>query len=54
MNYLEAKIELLEEVPQINPGLMIIEAVALVGIAGILVQIFDWANLRTKSRNASV
>ena len=40
MNYLEAKIELLNKSPQISPKLYLIEAVVMVSIAGILVQVF--------------
>ena len=40
MNYLQAKIELLSESPQIPFKLIALEAAALVGIAGLLVQVF--------------
>ena len=40
MNYLEAKIELTTRSPQVPFGLIAIEAAALIGIAGLLVQIF--------------
>ena len=40
MNYLEAKIELLKETPQIPLKMLVIEIVALIGLASILVQIF--------------
>ena len=40
MNYLEAKIELLKGAPLIVPKFFIIEALVLVGIASVLVQIF--------------
>ncbi len=40
MNYLSAKIELLQESPQIPFKLIAIEAAALVVVAGLLVQVF--------------
>ncbi len=40
MNYLSAKIELLKEAPQIPFRMMAIEAAAMVGVAGLLVQVF--------------
>jgi hypothetical protein len=40
MNYLEAKIELTKASPRISFKLIAIEAAVLVGIAGLLVQIF--------------
>ena len=40
MNYLEAKNVLLKNPPQIPFKMMAIEAAVLVGIAGLLVQVF--------------
>lgn len=40
MNYLEAKSELLNAAPPIAPKLILIEAVVMVAVAGILVQLF--------------
>ena len=40
MNYMAAKIELLQESPQIPFKMIAIEAAALVGVAGLLVQVF--------------
>lgn len=40
MNYLEAKTVLLNNPPQVPLKLIAIEAAALVGIAGLLVQVF--------------
>ncbi|MDJ0777960.1 MAG: hypothetical protein QNJ85_08865 [Gammaproteobacteria bacterium] len=40
MNYLEAKIELLKESPQIPFKMFAIEAAVMIGVAGLLVQIF--------------
>ena len=40
MNYLEAKTVLLEESPRIPFKMIAIEAAAMVGVAGLLVQLF--------------
>lgn len=40
MNYLQAKTVLLKNPPQVPLKMIVIEAAALLGIAGILVQIF--------------
>ena len=40
MNYLEAKTVLLKNPPRVPLKLIAIEAAALVGIAGLLVQVF--------------
>ena len=40
MNYLEAKTILLNDSPLVPVKLILVEAAALVGIAGILVQVF--------------
>lgn len=40
MNYLEAKTVLLKDSPQIPFKLIAVEVVTLVGVAGLLVQIF--------------
>ena len=40
MNYLEAKTVLLKDPPQIPFKMIAIEAATMIGIAGILVQIF--------------
>lgn len=40
MNYLEAKTVILEDSPQVPFKLIAIEAMAMVAVAGILVQLF--------------
>ena len=40
MNYIEAKAVLLKDTPQIPFKMIVIEAAAMVGVAGLLVQFF--------------